>query len=136
MAKHRFPSHEALSSTPAVGMVVHTCEPSTQEVGTAGSGVQEQLRLHREFEDSLRCKRPYFRNNQQTRSYSPNPLKAMPFIDWVLKQKDNENHKITFAQITWRKFLSHLKICPRTVVKSKCDICGSSCIGSIKTFQL
>lgn len=43
--------------------------------------------------------------------------------------------KITFAQITWRQCLSHLKICPGTEVKSKYDICGSSWISSIKTFH-
>ena len=62
-------NHEALSSILRANksdLMIYTCNPRTQEVVEAGgSGVQDQLKLHSEFEASLDYLRTCFKTTNK-----------------------------------------------------------------------
>lgn len=53
-----------------LGVVVHTCDPSTREAEAGGSGVQGSLKLCSEFdsEASLKYMRFYLRETNETKT--------------------------------------------------------------------
>lgn len=52
-----------------LNVVAFTCNSSTQEAETKGSGVQGQPQLHREFGDSLGYVKPYLNKNKFIAGY-------------------------------------------------------------------
>jgi hypothetical protein len=70
LAKHtQIPGFEPNQSR-RLGMVVHVCNPSTEELKAGGLAVQSHPCLCGKFEASLGYKRPFCKNSKKQKKYS------------------------------------------------------------------